>query len=209
MDSGFECRFHQFGIQPYPLWHKRRKLRTFRLRLFFKHKTPVNIGRNARRRPICQVCFITFRHAASASRHAEKIDRCSADEPFLISTTAIWWPNGRIISGRRSGPLPLWPLAGRDSITRNWTCPERSRMETEILIVKFGKRLSLVQQSGKLRPRARIAYNSVPCHVAVQFGQKKRQILDQFFAFNRRKRANRSFDFMGGAHSGKNSTIAR
>ena len=66
-------------------------------------------------------------------------------------------------------------------------------MEIEILIFDFGKRggihfmlrLNLVQQRAKPRPRSWVANNSIPCHVAIQLGQKDRQILDQFLTFNR------------------------
>jgi hypothetical protein len=49
---------YQLSILLPPFWHKRRKSRTFRLRLFFKHETLVNIGQNACQRSICQACFL-------------------------------------------------------------------------------------------------------------------------------------------------------
>jgi len=109
------------------------------------------------------------------------------------------------------GPRLLCPLAGCNSTAKNGTNLARSRMEIEIFVFDFGKRrriffivrLNLVQQRRKLRPRSGIAYNSIPCHVAVQFGQKTRQIFDQFLTLNRRKCANRNFDFIGGTHQKK------
>ena len=91
------------------------------------------------------------------------------------------------------------------STARNWTCLARSRMEIEILIFDFGKcggilsilRLNLIQQCARHAGRAScIAYNLIPCHIAIQLGQKDWQIFDQFLTFNRRKHPNRSFDFV-------------
>jgi hypothetical protein len=121
------------------------------------------------------------------------------------------------ISDTRFGPPPLRPVAAHDNTSRNWACPARSRMKIEILVFDFGKRgwilfvvrPGLIQQSAEFRPRTAITYNSIPSQVAVQLGQESRQIFDQFFALERRKRANRIFNFMGRTHLLENTTRGR
>ena len=51
------------------LWHKRRNLYRPWWPLFFKHKTPANIDRNACRGPSCQVCILDKRPKTGRFHH--------------------------------------------------------------------------------------------------------------------------------------------
>jgi len=61
----------------------------------------------------------------------------------------------------------------------------------------------IVEQGAQRGPRTRVANDAVPRGIAVQLGQKRGQIRDEFFALRRKQGLNGGFDFLRCAHGGK------
>lgn len=80
-----------------------------------------------------------------------------------------------------------------DKASRIPVCPGRSRIALELGIGRFIEcgwiasilRLGFVQQTSQSRPRSRIAHDSLPGRVAIQFRKKKRQGDGEFLSFGR------------------------
>lgn len=87
-------------------------------------------------------------------------------------------------------------------------CPVNSRALIEIALRHLRENLrvflilglNFIEQSRKAGAGSSISSDSIPCGIAVQFGQQLRQVFDQLLSLSRSERTDGRFNFLYGAH---------
>lgn len=113
--------------------------------------------------------------------------------------------------GKPDARPPASPTATPGTSARRSLCRATSRGAIKLRLrslrqrrripLKF--RLGLIEQRGQAGPGSPVANHPLPRGIAIQFGQERGQIRDEFFALGSREALNGGFDFLHRAHGGK------
>ena len=133
-------------------------------------------------------------------------DRC-ADAP-----DAGWdGPGFPEIFGKPAAPLRGGRAADPGRVARSWWCLAKSRRAVQFHVrsLRQGRgipaifNLCLIEQRAQSGAGTRLADDSFPRGIAIEFGQERGQIGDEFFALDAGKTLDGSFDFLHRAHGGR------